>query len=86
MPDNLGVYNTEEAAAYCGMKYEQFRGYVRKGRVKPDLVKPRMSFFRQETLDTFKAEPRRKSGRQPKQVACPHCGCSFPLRPPGQET
>lgn len=84
MPD-LGVYNTEEAAAYCGMKYEQFRGYVRKGRVKPDLVKPRMSFFRQETLDAFKAEPRRKGGRQPKQIECPACKHCFPIRQPSAD-
>ena len=75
------LYTTHEAAEYCGMTFEGFKMYVRKGQVVPDLSKVQRHFFTRQTLDAFLAEPRRKPGQPRKEVACPHCGEQFALTP-----
>lgn len=58
------MYRTGEAAAYLGMSVPQLRLYIRTGRLAPDLiVHSRLWFFKQATLDRFKAKPKRPVGR-----------------------
>ena len=58
------LYNTRDAAAYCDMTFENFRYYIKKGKLIPDLGNGRgsMMAFRESTLDELKKIPRASVG------------------------
>lgn len=56
------LFTTREAAEYCKMSFDNFRFYIRTGRIKPDVGNRRLLIWRQSTLDEFLNSPKREKG------------------------
>lgn len=62
----IDLLTTEQVAKELGVSAGRVRQLVRGGRLRPEMVTPRVHLFSRETVESFKDAPKPARGRPKK--------------------